>query len=299
MIVILTALPVEYAAVRDHLVDVKKHNHRAGTLFEVGPLAAAPDRAIALAGIGKGNLAAATLTERAIEEFRPSAMMFVGVAGGRRDWLRLGDVVVATRVYAYHGGRSEDDEFLVRPRSWEMSHAVEQAAQMVDRTDEWRGLLPSLDKAVKPKVYFEPIAAGDVVLNSRESAHAQRIRRNYNDAVAVEMEGIGFANASHLNGNVPMALLRGISDFADGQKEAADREDWQSIAARNAAAFAVSLAAALDDTEGSSSESEITRQNGLQNKKINIAQGNARVIQQIGTNHGNNYFGPQSIGDDK
>lgn len=299
MIVILTALPVEYAAVRDHLIDVQKHRHRVGTLFEVGQLAEGPDRTIALAGIGKGNLTAATLTERAIEEFRPTTMMFVGVAGGLRDWLQLGDVVVATRVHAYHGGRSEDDEFLVRPRSWEISHAIEQAAQMVARGDEWHGLLPRRGKAVRPKVYFDPIAAGDVVLNSRESTQAQRIRRNYNDAIAVEMESSGFASASHLNGNVPMASMRGISDFADGRKEATDREGWQSIAARNAAAFAVSLATTLDDTDEDASESGITRESGPQNQNTNIARDKSNVNQQINTNHGDNYFGSPSIGEDK
>src|SRR4051794_15844432 len=105
MIVILTALQLEYLAVHRYLTGRQVHEHTAGTLFEKGVIAG---RRVAMANIGEGNVSAAALTERAINEFEPEAVLFVGTAGALRDWLRLGDVVVATRVYGYHGGRSTD-----------------------------------------------------------------------------------------------------------------------------------------------------------------------------------------------
>jgi adenosylhomocysteine nucleosidase len=300
MIVILTALETEHAAVRAHLISVEQHAHRAGTLFDVGTLPDRPDRRIALAATGIGNINAATLTERAIAEFSPSMMMFVGVAGGLRDWLQLGDVVVATRVYAYHGGRSENEEFLVRPRAWEISHKAEQTARGLARSDDWCGPLPAGGRGAAPKVHFEPLAAGDVVLNSRTSDLAKQLKRTFNDAVAVEMESAGFAVAGHLNEHVPAVTIRAISDLAGGAKDETDSEGWQSIAARNAAAFAVALAATIKDDDTPPASSETSRPPAPQPfRNTNIARGDAHVGQQIGINHGDYHAGPHPTGDPK
>jgi nucleoside phosphorylase len=295
MIVILTALESEYAAVLSHLAEVEVHAHRAGTLFDVGVLKNDPERRIAVAATGLGNLTAATLTERAIVEFQPSAMLFVGIAGGLRDWLELGDVVVATKVYAYHGGRSEDDGFRTRPRSWDISHKIEQAARRVHRKRDW---YPPDGTGVLPEVYFNPVAAGDVVLDSRTSEQARHLDHNYNDAIAVEMESAGFALAGHLNDGFPMATVRAISDHAGGAKDTTDGEGWQAVAARNAAAFAVALAGQLGDAPagGGIARAE-PKPEPPPIRATFTAKGNAHVGQQIGINHGAYYAGPRQNGE--
>src|SRR5262245_19540672 len=113
----LTALGLEYRALSDHLVGKRGHVDAQGTRYEVGALRGGRCR-VALALIGEGNLAAAALTGWAIEEFRPRAVIFVGVAGGLSDDVELGDLVVATRIHAYHGGRSETAGFRPRAKSW-------------------------------------------------------------------------------------------------------------------------------------------------------------------------------------
>jgi adenosylhomocysteine nucleosidase len=283
MIVILTALPVEQEAVLEHLVDVREHRHAQGTLFDVGTLAGRPDRQVALGVTGQGTLAAATLTERAIAEFSPSAVLFTGIAGGLRAKLGIGDVVVATKVYAYHGGKSENDEFLVRPRSWEISHDLEQLARRVRRTRAWCEPLAPPGEAPAPEVHFEAIAAGDVVLNSSTSPVANALHHNYNDAVAIEMESAGFALAAHLAGRIATATIRGISDRADGTKSVTDGQGSQRLAARNAAAFAVALAAAVREDTGTNSGSAKPLP-PIRNR--NIAREGATVGQQNGVNTG-------------
>src|SRR4051794_31242143 len=102
-VVILTALDLEYTAVRDRLTDLHLHRHPAGTRFEVGRVRGSDCRVV-LGLVGKGNHPTAVLAERAMAEFSPVAVLFVGVAGGLWPNIRLGDVVVATKIYAYHGG---------------------------------------------------------------------------------------------------------------------------------------------------------------------------------------------------
>ncbi|MGW4422490.1 5'-methylthioadenosine/S-adenosylhomocysteine nucleosidase family protein [Streptosporangium sp. NPDC004631] len=284
-IVILTALDLEYQAIREKLVDPRLHRHRQGTRFEVGQLATGRCQ-VALVHVGKGNQSAAVLAERAIAEFAPAALLFVGVAGALHSHIALGDVVVATHVYAFHGGTSEDDGFKSRPRSWETSHSADQIARHIVRDGSWRQGLSVDDRA--PEVHFGPIAAGEVVLNSRISAHARWIREHYNDAQAIEMEGAGVAQAGQLNKALPVVVVRGISDRADGTKEATDRERWQPRAVANAAAFAAVLAEELA-AEGRDDQSSATgtgRSTVMEETTRNVAKGNARVGVQAGTVNG-------------
>jgi nucleoside phosphorylase len=233
LVVMLTAFNLEYEAVRRKLVKPEVQLHERGTRFEVGTLEGTSCR-VALALTGKGNNPAATLVERAVQQFSPVAVMFVGVAGALWD-TPLGDVVVATHVYAYHGGTSEDGGLKARPRVWEISHEIAQLAAHVARSDEWGG---------QPKVHFGAVAAGEIVQNSRISHEARWIREHYNDAIAIEMEAAGVAQAGHLSGS-PVAIIRGISDRADGTKATDEDRVWQPVAAANAAAFAAQLAGQL------------------------------------------------------
>lgn len=249
-IVVLTALDLEYQAIRENLVDPRLHRHDQGTRFEVGRLTGGRSR-IALAHVGKGTHPAAVLAERAIAEFAPAALLFVGVAGALHEHIALGDVVVATHVYAFHGGTGEDDGLKARPRVWETSHAADQIARHLHRTGSWAQRPGAL--AERPEVHFGPIAAGEVVLNSRVSGLARWIREHYNDALAIEMEGAGVAQAGHLNRALPVVVIRGVSDRADGTKESTDRQRWQQRAVANAALFATALAeeiSAEDDGAG-------------------------------------------------
>jgi adenosylhomocysteine nucleosidase len=279
-VVVLTALDVEYDEVRARLRDLRTQMHPAGTRFEVGRLGATGPL-VALTLTGKGNLPAGTLTERAITEFSPIAVIFVGVAGGRLAHVALGDVVVATHVYAYHGATSEDDGTRARPRVWETSHSVDQAARHVARNDTWAGRLPA--DASPPRVHFGPIAAGEQVHYSKTSPDALWIREHYNDAVAVETEAAGVAQASHLNDSLPMAVVRGISDPADRTKATADRVGWQQRAASSAAAFALALAAELAANPPRQPKGGNDPQQPIGPANVtNVASGNARVGAQAG-----------------
>jgi adenosylhomocysteine nucleosidase len=290
-LVVLTALDLEYESIRGKLTDVRVQSHRTGTRFEVGRLADRNCR-VALALVGKGNHTAAVLAERAISEFDPVALLFVGVAGTLRPSIALGDIVVATHVYAYHGGTSQDDGLKARPRVWEVSHRAQQIAQHLKRTGEWTRQLPP--GAERPDVVFGPIVAGEIVQDSTISAEAQWIREHYNDACAIEMEAAGVAQAAHLNDSLPVVVIRGISDRSDGGKEAADRAGSQPRAAANAAAFAIAFAATLAEELGNDQRgTPRSRETGQgDSTNTNIAFGNARVGVQAQDVYGGIRLGP-------
>ena len=240
-VVVLTALDVEYQAVRRHVKAERIFRHSAGTLFETGVVVGTRN-VIALTRTGPGNTTTALITERAIAMFRPKALLFVGVAGALRNKVRLGDVVVSSKVYAFHGGKVEGLEFLPRPQVWQAPHILDQLTGHVSRTGSW---LKSLNGRQPPAVHFKPLASGEILVNTRHGTVAEHLRTHYSDAVAVDMESVGVACAAHLNGSFPVLSIRGISDLADGAKATADCAGWQTVAAENAAAFAVALVAAI------------------------------------------------------
>ncbi|MGQ4382957.1 5'-methylthioadenosine/S-adenosylhomocysteine nucleosidase family protein [Streptomyces sp. SAS_270] len=224
-VVILTALPSEYDAVRAHIPDAEERVHDEGTYVEWGRLPDTPWH-VAVAELGPGALNAAVLTERIVNWLRPDVLLFVGVAGSlKKKDIRIGDVVVGTKVYGIHGGKQTPDGFQVRPEAWHSSHRLEQAARF----------------ALRGQVHFKPIAVGDIVLADAKSEIAEHLRKHYNDAVAIEMEGSGVVHAAQLSGQLDALVIRGISDYADAGKSRADASGSQPKAADAAAAAAVAI----------------------------------------------------------
>lgn len=241
--VILTALPVEYKAVLAHLTNVEEVPHPRGTIYERGTfLVGQRSWDVAIAEVGAGNTSAASEAERAVSYFKAKLVLFVGVAGGIKD-VKLGDVVVSTKVYGYESGKA-DETFKTRPNVGNASFQLEQRARAEARKTDWvqriRNPLPSLS----PAVYVAPIAAGEKVVASTRSATWEFLRNHYNDALAVEMEGYGFLSAVHAMPGVEALVIRGISDLIDGKHEA-DAENFQDVASRNASAFAFQILAKL------------------------------------------------------
>lgn len=228
-VLILTALPVEYAAVRHLLSNLHELIHPKGTIYEIGAL---EHLSVAIAQIGAGNEAAALEAERGIATLGPQAVVFVGVAGGLKD-VAIGDVVVGTKIYGYESGKARST-FEPRPDVGQSSYRLVQRARLEAIRPDWRALT-AFER--KPAVYVAPIAAGEKVVASRRSQVFRFLRKSYGDAIAVEMEGRGLLVAAAANEGVLALVVRGISDLIGG-KAAADASGSQARASAAAAAFA-------------------------------------------------------------
>jgi S-layer protein (TIGR01567 family) len=238
--VIFTALPVEYKAVRSHLECIEEKMHPTkGTIYDQGIFTSnGRSWKVVIAEIGKGNVQVALEVERAIEFFKPNIVLFVGVAGGIKS-VKLGDVVVANKIYGYESGKA-DYYFKPRPAVCEPKYAILQRVNAEARKGDWLQRLSEILPDQHPTVFIEPIAAGEKVLNSTQSEFYKLIKSNYEDAVAVEMEGYGFLKAAYANSQVDALVIRGISDLIDG-KEAADKAGSQKTASLHASAFAFEI----------------------------------------------------------
>jgi nucleoside phosphorylase len=223
--VILTALEVETRAVLRHLTGVLEETVK-GTVFHVGHF---EGWKVAVAECGPGNVRASSMVERAIEQFKPQAACFVGIAGGVKD-VAVGDVVVASKVYGYESGREGHDGFWTRPQVLLPAHRFVQRATAIRLKNGWKERLNRSLNHREPRIHVGPIAAGEKVIGTARSETARFLRRMYNDTLAVEMEGNGFLDGVEINHPVQGCIVRGISDLLDN-KEEADKLGYQELAA--------------------------------------------------------------------
>jgi len=253
-VVVVTTMETEFRAMRDRLDSPTEHWHKAGTYFVRGQMKDVPWPVILMI-TGPGNTGSSALGERAIQTFEPRALLVVGIAGGLKDDVKLGDVVVADWIHSYHGGKEDKDGFSARPRGGSAGHRLEQVAYAVSLTVPW---WEPLSRDVRPGVHVKPIASGEVVLNSPAAPLSEQLdrgglrellRRHYNDAVAIEMESAGAIKAAQLNDDLPFLAIRGISDRADGTKRGDADQELQPMAAAHAAAFAAAFLRKLAGAE--------------------------------------------------
>jgi nucleoside phosphorylase len=253
--VILTALPVEYLAVKKFLTGLRDVVNPQGAVYEQGIFAADGfDWEVGIAEVGAGIAGAAIETERAISHFNPDILLFVGIAGGLKDDVAIGDVVAATKVYGYESGKIAPEGFLTRPAFGQSAFALVQRARAESKKVDWlkRGEITG-----KPKVVVGAIAAGDKVLASKDSDIFELLRSAYNDAIAVEMEGYGFLSAAFAYPEIKAIVIRGISDMVEGKNDpgvGGKEKNRHQKASNHASSFAFELLSKLKPQERASNE---------------------------------------------
>ena len=143
-------------------------------------------------GIGKVNAAIGTLT--LVNSFLPDFVINSGVAGGADQSISVMDVVAGARV-AYHdvwcGPESELGQVQGLPLYFEG------ARRLLDLVPNREGIHKGL------------ICSGDQFIDTLDAV--SRIKGNFPDALAVDMESGAIAQVCHLN-KVPFLALRVISD---------------------------------------------------------------------------------------
>ena len=197
-----------------------------GITFHTGILY---DRQIVLVKAGIGKVNAARCTQLMIDRYHPAAIINTGIAGGLAPMLQVGDIVVAdglvqhdfdVTAFGHVKGylcTGEDDRVpTVFHTDRRISDALAKTAQVV---------------ICKEKVHTGLIATGDQFISGRDSRAA--IYETFH-ALAAEMEGGAVAQAAALSG-VPFAVIRAISDLADGTA-AGSYDVFEKQAANNSAA---------------------------------------------------------------
>ena len=240
VVVLCAALDSEYEAIGEHIPGPVVEEEDRGTLFAITALPTVHATwKVVLVLTERDNTPAALQVERAIARYQPQVVLFVGVAGGRRD-ARIGDVVAASVIYNYEAGLDTDAGLLTRIKTLPSSFRLVQQAHAVVREKRWMLRVKPTPPAAPLTAFVRPLAAGTKVVAGGASQTGRLIEANGGDAQAVEMEGFGVLYAAYANKKVDALVIRGISDLLGGKNKIADRSA-QPAAARHAAAFAFEI----------------------------------------------------------
>ncbi|NEP61845.1 MAG: GAF domain-containing protein [Symploca sp. SIO2G7] len=242
---IVTVLKEEYEAVISYQkLREQKKRRRKGKDYSVFRLDCRHQswEVIVLQTTVPGNVKAAIETYAALETFRPSVALFLGVAGGFEDKrVNIGDVVVATKIHWYES-RKEGDEQGDKNRgvSVESTSRIREIASQIKIEQ-----LIQTDKLKDFLIHAKPIASGEKLQTNSNSETCKFIKRYLEDSVAVEMEGYGFLEAAQkyirANHEIEALVIRGISDLIDNKNFTAQElkeNERQRQAAENAATLA-------------------------------------------------------------
>ena len=231
---LLGAFYTEVMMIEEQLTD-KQQQRIEGMRFVTGKLHGSPV-IVAWTGIGKVN--SAMTTTLLIEHFRPSEVIFSGIAGGVNPNLAPGDIVIAAETAHHDMGILAEDGFYNRgvinpldgdrnpvylPADQRLLKLAEQAADQV----ELEKIKTTVGERM-PQIIKGIIVTGDVFVASLAKCAELRDMLN---ADAVEMEGAAVAQICYQR-RIPHLVVRSISDKAD-ETAREDSMMFQEMAAKN------------------------------------------------------------------
>ncbi|MDR0902025.1 MAG: 5'-methylthioadenosine/adenosylhomocysteine nucleosidase [Opitutaceae bacterium] len=220
---ILGALPQEVALIKRSMT-VRRSVTIGTRVFHEGEWGG---RQIVLALARVGKVSAALTTALLLERFGVGRVIFTGVAGALDSRLRPGDVVIADRLLHHDMdsrplfprfevpllGRSVFEASLADVAE-AAARAYTEGSRAAEIPAEWRAVLGN----ATPSVWRGLVLSGDQFIGGAERVAALRALQP--EALCVEMEGAAVAQVCHEMGGVPAAIIRVISDRADGSAAA-------------------------------------------------------------------------------
>jgi adenosylhomocysteine nucleosidase len=239
---VLGAINQEVALLQGMLTEAKSQEIE-GLEFITGRIG---DRPVVLAWTGVGKVNAAMTTTLLLEHFKPTGVLFTGIAGGVDPNLEPGDIVIAKQT-AYHdmgtltaggidyGGvksrMTGEPNPVFFPADPGLLAAARQAAQGMAF-----GAIARRTGERPPKVVVGTVVTGDVFVASKEKSAelAEKL-----GACAVEMEGAAVAQLCYQR-QIGCLVIRSISDKAD-QSAVMDKQLFYTMAAKNSAGLVMRI----------------------------------------------------------
>ena len=177
-------------------------------------------KSVAIAKCGIGKVFAALCAQTMIMKYSPSLIVNTGVGGALAPGLTTGDIVIADTLCQHDMDTSAigDPRGLVSGINVIYFESDKRASEILLSAAETLGLCATLGR----------IATGDKFIASKEDK--DRIVTDF-FADACEMEGCAVAQVAYVN-NTPFAVVRAISDSADGEATM-DYPTFLPLAARN------------------------------------------------------------------
>jgi len=208
-IAILGAMECEVEEIKNYLTDLKEQVYADLKIF-TGNIG---NKFIILAQTGIGKVNAALNCQYIIDTLNPDTIINIGVAGGIANNLEIGDIVIGNSLVQH-----DFDVSVLGYAKGYMCTGIDKdkpTKYFGDKniTDKFKTAFSNL--IGQNKIYEGIIASGDQFVSDKKLK--EEINKTFN-ALAVEMEGAAIAQVATKN-KIPFAVIRVISDLADGKTE--------------------------------------------------------------------------------
>lgn len=178
-----------------------------------------------------GNIGAAIATMALVLDNDVTQIFVIGICGGLDPKRQtLADVVVASDVIYYEPGivGPDGDRQRFRLSGTAPNSSIAAARALAAASSD-----PTKGRPLG--IHIGGIASGEKIIKTKNGL--AKALSEWSNIIAVEMEGAGVSEAAASIGNIPVTIVRGISDFADSSKT----DDVRGEATANAVAVALEL----------------------------------------------------------
>lgn len=214
---LIGAMDEEVAVIKEWMTEIEEVEI-AGCEFYSGQL---EGQSVVLLKSGIGKVNAAVSTTLLLANYKPTAVINIGSAGGFDPELEVGDVIISDEV-VHH-----DVDVTA------FGYKIGQLPSMPETFKSDEKLVALAEQAVaavgKVKAKVGLIGTGDVFM-----CEAQRVantRAAFPELKAVEMEAAAVAQVCH-KFSIPFVVVRSLSDVAD-KESPASFEEYLTVAANN------------------------------------------------------------------
>lgn len=213
---LIGAIKEEIFLLKDEIHDLKTDRIGSRDFFS-GTIAG---HEVVICTSGWGKVAAASTATSLINLFQVDHLLFIGLAGSMKDYLKTGDIVVGDKLIQHDVFLSrlvdlhvelpsrKKFEFDIYPAAWRRAFAA--ASQFAKNLDE--GCYPAVSDVYHPHIYIGAIATGDQFVAETEGKNL--ISERFPQVLCVEMEGAAIAQVAADYG-ISCSVIRIISDQAD------------------------------------------------------------------------------------
>ncbi|MDF5706519.1 MAG: SNF2-related protein [Nostoc sp. S4] len=178
------------------------------------------------------NVEAALMASDIITQWKPQAMLMVGIAGAARQNQHLGDLIIARDIYYYDRGKETPQGRLPEPIMYKADATLWSRVTSIPEWNEPISVARPDKTEVRPQIYYDAIASGERVI--ADPVVRDEIANRHRKIMAFEMEGYGISAAAWQSSDkVKHLVIRAICDFADSSKNS----EWHPYAASVAAGY--------------------------------------------------------------
>jgi nucleoside phosphorylase len=185
-----------------------------------------------------GRVDAAIVVKDIMRRWQPRFVILTGIAGGfGRAGVKLGDILIADQIV-------DPENQKLTPEGREIRWSVHRvhpgllAAAKELRPEHWHPA-NGRPEAGTSRRHIGPVCTGDKVV---ADGSLEKLAKDWPKLIGVEMEAGGAANAAYQSNPAPgFLMIRGVSDLADQEKDAARTHKWRSYASDVAANFVAAL----------------------------------------------------------